>query len=66
MKVMCVTRVQVESGDQRKWTCDRGENDGFGSWERGGVVLLCVCRALWLSERSMRGLSDFQECCAVG
>ena len=44
MKVMCVTRVQVESGDQRKWTCDRGENDGFGSWERGGVVLLCVCR----------------------
>ena len=40
---VCVTRVQVESGDQRKWTCDRGENDGFGSWERGGVVLLCVC-----------------------
>ena len=68
MKVMCVTRVQVESGDQRKWTCDRGENDGFGSWERGGVVLLCVCVLCAVVEREVDacGLSDFQECCAVG
>ena len=58
---VCVTRAQVEQAINARGR-DRGENDGFGSWERGGVCC-CVCVCVpWLSERSMRGLSsDFQE-----